>query len=138
MKISVAMVEAGIFALDNIQRTKQSAEAVVTAVFSAMDAVRAREDVKAPGAAPVYVHQEYPAMRYGPDGARQVFKRAEDVPEGWGDRPDFATAAKEAGADTVGDLVLIEARAAYLAKFGKAAHHKQSAEKIRALIAEAP
>lgn len=109
MKISTAMVEAGIFALDKIQRTKQSNEAVVTAVFSAMDAVRAREDVKAPGAALAYVHQSWPAWRYGPDGASQVFKSAEDVPEGWADSPDraptFVEAAHAIGAETVADLV---------------------------------
>lgn len=110
MKISSGMVEAGIFALDKIQRTKQSNEAVVTAVFSAMDAVRAREDVKAPGAAPAYVHQSWPAWRYSPEGARRVFQSADDVPEGWFDSPtkaalSFVEAAKAIGAETVADLV---------------------------------
>lgn len=105
MKISVAMVEAGIFAFDKISRTKMSAEAIVTAVFSAMDAVRAREDVKSPIATAAYVHQAWPSWRYGPDGQRRVFQSAADVPEGWNDSPDFVTAAKEAGAETVADLV---------------------------------
>lgn len=108
MKISVAMVEAGIFALDKIQRTKMSSEAVVSAVFSAMDAVRAREDVKSPTAAPAYVHQSWPAFRYGPNGQSAKFLKEEDVPEGWADSPDraptFVEAAHAAGAETMADL----------------------------------
>lgn len=109
MKISVAMVEAGIFAFDKISRTKMSAEAIVTAVFSAMDAVRAREDVKSPIATAAYVHQSWPSWRYGPNGQRRVFQSAADVPEGWNDSPDmaptFVEAAHAIGAETVADLV---------------------------------
>ena len=30
---------------------------------------------------------EFPCWMYGPDGAGQVFERAEDIPEGWADAP---------------------------------------------------
>lgn len=110
MKISVGMVEAGIFALDKINRTKMSNEAVVSAVFSAMDAVRAREDVKSPTRPAAYVHQSWPAFRYGPGGQSAKFLKIEDVPEGWVDSPTkaaaltFVEAAKAVGAETIADL----------------------------------
>jgi len=102
--VTTAMAEAGIAAYERIQRTKQSPQAIVSTVFNAMDAVRRREAIKAPGAPQPYVHQAWPSFRYGPNGEKQIFQRAEDVPEGWRDSPDFVTAAKEIGAATVADL----------------------------------
>lgn len=102
--VTTAMTEAGVNAYERIQRTRQPPQVVVAAVFQAMDAVRRREAIKAPGAAPAYVHQNWPSFRYGPNGEKQVFARPEDVPEGWTDSPDFVAAAKEIGAQTVGDL----------------------------------
>jgi len=102
--VTVTMTEAGVGAYERIHRTRQSPEAIVAAVYNAMDAVSRREAVKSPGAAPGYVHQAWPSFRYGPNGEKQVFQRAEDVPEGWQDSPNFVTAVKEIGAETVADL----------------------------------
>jgi len=105
MSVTTAMTEAGIAAYERIQRTRQSQQAIVAAVFNAMDAVRRREAIKAPGPAAAYVHQDWPSFRYGPNGERKVFQRADDVPEGWQDSPNFVTAAKEAGYETMADMV---------------------------------
>ncbi len=104
MSISTAMTEAGIAAYERIHRTKQSPQAIVAAVYTAMDAVRRRESIKAPEKPKGYVHQAWPSFRYGPNGESRVFQRAEDVPEGWSDTPNFVTAAREIGAHTVADL----------------------------------
>jgi len=103
--VTTAMAEAGIAAYERIQRSRQSVQAIVATVFNAMDAVRRREALKQPGTPVGYVHQAWPSFRYGPNGEKAVFHRAEDVPEGWQDSPDFVTAAKEAGAAVIGDLV---------------------------------
>lgn len=103
--VTTAMTEAGVNAYERIQRTRQSPQAIVAAVFNAMDAVRRREAIKQPGAPVPYVHQDWPSFRYGPNGERQVFQRPEDVPEGWQDSPNFVAAAKEIGAAVIGDLV---------------------------------
>jgi hypothetical protein len=102
--ITTAMTEAGIAAYERIHRTKQSPQAIVSTVFNAMDAVRRREALKQPGAAPEYVHVAWPSWRYGPNGEKQIFQGPDEVPEGWRDSPDFVTAAKEIGAETVADL----------------------------------
>ena len=42
----------------------------------------------------VYEYVPWPAWRYGPNGERAIFQRAEDVPAGWEDTPaKFAAAA---------------------------------------------
>ena len=105
MTVTTAMAEAGIGAYERIMRSRQSSQAIVSAVFNAMDAVRRREALKAPGAPVAYVHQDWPSFRYGPEGERAVFQRPEDVPEGWQDSPNFVQAAKELGAETMADLV---------------------------------
>ena len=43
-------------------------------------------------------------FRYGPNGEKAIFQNADEVPEGWRDSPDFVTAAREIGAETVADL----------------------------------
>ena len=105
MTVSTAMAEAGIGAYERIMRSRQSSQAIVSAVFNAMDAVRRREALKAPGAPVAYVHQDWPSFRYGPNGERQVFQSAADVPDGWQDSPNFVTVARELGAETMADLV---------------------------------
>lgn len=40
---------------------------------------------------------EFPSWRYGPDGAAEIFERAEDVPAGWVDHP--CKCAKPKGGD---------------------------------------
>lgn len=102
--ISVSMTEAGVLALERVNRTKQSSQAVVAAIYNAMESARRREVAKATNTPEPYVHQAWPAFRYGPEGQKQVFNRPEDVPEGWQDSPDFVTAAREIGAQTVADL----------------------------------
>lgn len=109
MTISTAMTEAGIAAYERIHRTKQSPQAIVATVFNAMDAVRRREALKQPGAAPEYVHQSWPAFRYGPNGQSAKFTQESDVPAGWMDSPKklaatFVEAAQEIGAETMADL----------------------------------
>lgn len=137
MKITAGMIEAGVAALERVPKGKQEISVTAASVFTAMDAVRRREAVKAPGAAPEYVHQSWPAWRYGPNGARQIFQSAEDVPEGWADSPKkvatFVEAAKEAGAETVADLTesVATLREAYKAKFGKKAFGGWGAAKLR-------
>lgn len=105
MTVSTAMAEAGIGAYERIMRTKQSSQAIVSSVWHAMESVRRREALKAPGAPVAYVHQDWPSFRYGPNGERAVFQRPEDVPAGWQDSPNFVTAAREMGAETMADLV---------------------------------
>lgn len=102
--ISVSMTEAGMAALERIQRTRQSPQATVAAIYNAMEGAKRRESVKATTKPEPYVHQGWPAFRYGPEGERQIFQRPEDVPEGWQDSPNFVAAAKEIGAQTVADL----------------------------------
>jgi hypothetical protein len=102
--ISVSMTEAGVAALERVNRTRQSPQAVAAAVFNAMEGARRREAAKTTTKPEAYVHQGWPAFRYGPEGERQIFQRPEDVPDGWQDSPDFVTAAKEIGAETVADL----------------------------------
>jgi hypothetical protein len=104
MTVTTAMTEAGIAAYERVHRIKQSPQAIVSAVFNAMDAVRRREVIKAPGPAAAYVHQDWPSFRYGPNGESKVFQSAEDVPEGWQDSPNFVTVALEMGAETMADL----------------------------------
>ena len=104
MTVTTAMTEAGIAAYERVHRIKQSPQAIVAAVFNAMDAVRRREAIKAPGPAAAYVHQDWPSFRYGPNGESKVFQRAGDVPEGWRDSPNFVTVALEMGAETMADL----------------------------------
>ena len=140
LKISPGMIEAGIAAM--ARGRKLSEVALLTQVYSAMDAVRRREDSKAPGAAPEYVHQDWPAVRYGPNGARIVCHKPEDVPEGWADSPDraptFVEAAKVLGVETVADLTesLSTLREAYKAKFGKRAGPTWDAPKLREMLAD--
>lgn len=102
--ISPAMVDAGMIALERIQRARPSPAALVAAIYNAMEGARRREAVKSTSKPEPYVHQGWPAFRYGPEGERQVFQRPEDVPEGWRDSPNFVAAAKEIGAETVADL----------------------------------
>lgn len=85
-RITVGMVEAGINALANAR--KLSDHAVVTAIYSAMDAKRRSEEHVARNDPPApYVHQAFPSWRYGPAGESRLFDKAEDVPEGWGETP---------------------------------------------------
>lgn len=46
------------------------------------------EDVK-------YVHQDWPAVYYGPDGKSQVFQSADEVPDDWRDHPSKVGKAEE-------------------------------------------
>jgi hypothetical protein len=104
MTVSNAMTEAGIATYERINRARMSPQAIVAAIYNAMDTVRRREAIKAPGPAATYVHQAWPSYRYGPNGESRVFLCAEDVPEGWSDTPDFVTVAREMGAETMADL----------------------------------
>lgn len=87
MKISPAMVEAG--AAKWVEVKNLSPEALVAAVYSAMEGEREREEHKTKLGANLapqpYVYQAWPAWRYGPNGESKVFQCAEDVPEGWTD-----------------------------------------------------
>jgi hypothetical protein len=85
-RITVGMVEAGVNALANAR--KLSDHAVVTAVYSAMDATRRSEEHRARNEPPPpYVHQAFPSWRYGPKGESMLCASADDVPDGWGEAP---------------------------------------------------
>jgi len=43
-----------------------------------------------------YTHQHWPAYRYGPDGAAEIFEQESDVPAGWTDHPSKVGEAKPA------------------------------------------
>lgn len=109
MTVSNAMTEAGIATYERINRARMSPQAIVAAIYNAMDTVRRREAIKAPGPAAAYVHQSWPAFRYGPNGQSAKFTQESDVPPGWADSPkkvalSFVESAKEIGAETMADL----------------------------------
>lgn len=92
-RITTAMVEAGVTALANAR--KLSDQSVVAAVFTAMEACRRGEESRTRNdPAPLYVHQAWPAWKFGPNGESAVFNSADKVPEGWGDAPAAAIAKK--------------------------------------------
>lgn len=93
IKVSVAMVEAGVNALANTRR--QSDEMVVAHVFKDMMKAHVREEAaKRSEPAPPYVHQNWPSWRYGPDGAALLCQSEADVPEGWAVSPEAYVAKK--------------------------------------------
>lgn len=86
IKVSVAMVEAGVNALANSRRL--SDEMAVANVFKDMMKAHAREEAeKRREPAPAYVHQSFPSWRYGPNGAALLCMSEAEVPEGWADSP---------------------------------------------------
>ncbi len=96
-KISLGMIEAGVSAMARVQRTKQSDAAVVSVIYSAMEAVHQNEErsQKIGAKAEPYVHQDWPRWMYGPDGHERVFNSPEEVPEGWtSDEPVTPPAAR--------------------------------------------
>lgn len=87
MKLYPSMIEAGAAVYETARAKGQNAEAVVTAVYSAMEEHRVVEEARR--ANPnhekvVYQHKDWPAWRQSPTGERRIFQREEDVPEGWG------------------------------------------------------
>jgi hypothetical protein len=114
MTVSNAMTEAGIATYERINRARMSPQAIVAAIYNAMDTVRRREAIKAPGPAAAYVHQAWPAFRYGPNGQSAKFTQESDVPPGWADSPKkvgaqtsaqtFVEAAQTFGAETMADI----------------------------------
>lgn len=110
MTVSNAMTEAGVATYERINRARMSPQAIVAAIYNAMDTVRRREAIKAPGPAAAYVHQSWPAFRYGPNGQSAKFASESDVPPGWVDSPKkldaptFVEAAQALGAETMADL----------------------------------
>lgn len=107
--ISPAMVDAGMIALERIQRARPSPAATVAAIYNAMEGAKRREAVKSTTKPEPYVHQSWPAFRYGPNGQSAKFTQESDVPPGWFDSPkkvelSFVEEAREIGAETVADL----------------------------------
>ena len=47
--------------------------------------------------------KNWPAWRYGPDGAADVFQRAADVPEGWQDHPSKVISPAVTGSKPVAE-----------------------------------
>lgn len=132
MKISTGMVEAGVAAFDKVSRTRQSPEAIVSAVYTAMQAVRDRDDKTTPTSErSAYVHQAWPAWRESPSGERRVFQSAADVPEGWG--PVGKTATDTESAPPADERPAL--REAYKAKFGKAPNAGWDAVALREKLA---
>lgn len=86
IKVSLAMVEAGVNALANSRRL--SDEMIVANVFRDMTKAHNREEAeKRNEPAPAYVHQAFPSYRFGPNGASKLCMSEADVPEGWVDSP---------------------------------------------------
>jgi hypothetical protein len=86
IKVSTAMVEAGVNALANSRRL--SDEMVVANVFRDMVKAHNREEAdKRKEPAPAYVHQAFPSWRYGPNGAAMLCQTEAEVPEGWASSP---------------------------------------------------
>ena len=87
MKISPSMIEAGVGALARIKKQHPVDESIVAAVFSAMHSMMEAEQKRMAGVVvtKAYVHQDWPAWRYSPEGDGEVFDKPEDVPEGWTD-----------------------------------------------------
>lgn len=93
IKVSVAMVEAGVNALANSRRS--SDEMIVANVFKDMMKAHVREEAaKRSEPAPPYTHQSWPSWRYGPDGAALLCQSEADVPEGWASSPGEYVAKK--------------------------------------------
>lgn len=98
IKVSMAMVEAGVNALANSRR--HSDEMVVANVFKDMMKAYVREEAaKRSEPAPAYVHQSFPSWRYGPGDAALLCQSEAEVPEGWTDAPGkYVEADKKAPA----------------------------------------
>lgn len=89
MRITPGMVEAGATRWASARDLDPNA--MVAAIYQAMEERRHIEEMQArnPNAEkPVYKHQSWPAMRYGPGGQKKICNGPEDVPEGWANRPD--------------------------------------------------
>ena len=87
-KVTPGMIEAGVNGMARARRQLIGDGGVVAQIFSAMELIQRQEearqrlDDRAAGPAP-YVHQNWPAWRYGPGGESKIFQKPEDVPEGW-------------------------------------------------------
>lgn len=93
MKITPAMLEAGVAAMARIKRQKPQDAAVVNAVFSAMHSAMLTEQKRLAGleTPKPYQHQAWPAWVNGPNGESRIFNSPEEVPEGWGANPRQST-----------------------------------------------
>ena len=94
VKVSLAMVEAGVNALANSRRL--SDEMIVGNIFRDMMKAHEREEAeKRHEPAPPYVHQSWPSYRFGPNGSSKLCHSADDVPEGWLESPPAEPVAVE-------------------------------------------
>lgn len=89
MTITPYMLEAGVAAMARIKAKPCEDSAVVTTVFNAMLHAEAYEKKVRDRTAtkPVYVHQDFPSWRYGPNGESKLCNSETDVPAGWTDNP---------------------------------------------------
>ena len=95
MKVSVAMIEAGVNALA-ATRINASDEKVVHAVFTDMMKAHNREEAdKRREPAPAYRHREWPSWRFGPGDEALLCQNEGEVPAGWADSPEAAAALAE-------------------------------------------
>jgi len=94
VKVSLAMVEAGVNALANSRRL--SDEMIVANIFRDMQKAYDREQAeKRNEPAPAYQHQEWPSWRFGPGGEALLCANEGEVPPGWTDSPAPAVVAVE-------------------------------------------
>lgn len=85
MKITPAMLEAGVAAMARIKKQKPQDAAVVNTVFSAMYSAMETEKKRLAGleTPKPYEHQDWPAWVYGPDGQSVICASEAEMPEGW-------------------------------------------------------
>lgn len=127
MTITPYMLEAGVAAMARIKAKPCEDSAVVTTVFNAMLHAEAYEKKVRDRTAtkPVYVHQDWPSWRYGPDGASMLCASVEEVPAGWSTIPGAAPDPPASDPD------LLDARLAYQTKIGKKPFHGWTAAQLR-------
>lgn len=99
MKITPAMVEAGVAAMARNKPKNPNDESMVNLIYSAMDHARRAELARAAEGPQTYHHQDWPAWRYSPEGEGKVFNAAHEVPEGWTETvPDMSQRLASAAA----------------------------------------
>ncbi len=89
MKVSPAMVEAGVAALARVKKQNPVDESIVATVFSHMYGAHLTEQARMAGVDTKvpYVHKAWPAWRFGPHGNSKICHGPEEVPEGWTEHP---------------------------------------------------
>lgn len=96
MKITPAMIEAGVAAMARAKRGPTQDPALVTLIYTAMENRRSAESREPKPTPKPYEHQDWPAWFHGPTGDSRIFSNLEEVPEGWTAVPQTPAAAEMA------------------------------------------